>query len=112
MRVTLLYFAAARERAGKPREVVELREGATAADARGAACAAHPALRPIVDKLRIAVDQEFAPADRPLRENAEVAFIPPVSGGAGLHRISDAPLSVDAPVAAVAGTDCGAVVTF
>src|SRR5438270_565823 len=34
MRVTLLYFAAARERAGVPRETVELRQGATAGDAR------------------------------------------------------------------------------
>jgi len=112
MRVTLLYFAAARERAGKSRETIDLREGATAADAREAACAAHPELRAIVDKLRIAVDQEFAAADRPLREGAEVAFIPPVSGGAGLHRISDGPLSVEAPVASVSGADCGAVVTF
>jgi molybdopterin synthase catalytic subunit len=65
-----------------------------------------------VDRLRLAVDQQFAPAERPLRDGAEVAFIPPVSGGTGAHRISDGPLALDAPVAAVAGTDCGAVVTF
>lgn len=112
MKVTLLYFAAARERTGVPRETVDLREGATAADARDAACAAHPALRAMVDRLRLAVDQEFAAADRPLRDGSEVAFIPPVSGGAGAHRISDGKLSVDAPVAAVTGVDCGAVVTF
>jgi MoaE-MoaD fusion protein len=112
MRVTLLYFAAARERAGIPRETVDLRDGATAADAREAACGAHPGLRAIVDRLRLAVDQEFAPAERPLREGSEVAFIPPVSGGAGTHRISDGALSVEAPIAAVTGTDCGAIVTF
>ncbi len=112
MKVTLLYFAAARERAGTPREVLELRDGATAADAREAACAAHPALRAIAERLRLAVDQEFAPLERTLREGSEVAFIPPVSGGAGMHRISDGPLAVDAPIAAVAGTDCGAIATF
>jgi MoaE-MoaD fusion protein len=112
MRVTLLYFAAARERTGVPRETVELPEGATAADARQAACAAHPGLRAIAERLRLAVDQEFAPAERALREGSEVAFIPPVSGGAGAHRISDGALSIDAPVAAVSGTDCGAIVTF
>ena len=112
MRVTLLYFAAARERAGVPRETVELREGATAADAREAACAAHPGLRAIAERLRLAVDQEFAPVEKALRDGSEVAFIPPVSGGAGPHRISDGPLSVEAPVRAVTGTDCGAVVTF
>ena len=112
MRVTLLYFAAARERAGIGRETVELKDGATAADAREAACAAHPGLRAVADQLRLAVDQEFAPGEKPLRDGSEVAFIPPVSGGAGPHRISDGPLSVDAPVQAVTGTDCGAVVTF
>jgi len=112
MRVTLLYFAAARERAGVPRETVQLRDGATAADARDAACAAHPALRAIVEHLRLAVDQEFAPPERPLRDGAEVAFIPPVSGGGGAHRVSDSPVSVEGPIAAVSGTDCGAIVTF
>src|SRR5919201_2169196 len=112
MRVTVLYFAAARERAGTPRETLELREGATAADARDAACAAHPALRAIAERLRLAVDQEFAPEDRPLRDGSEVAFIPPVSGGAGAHCVSDGPLSLEAPVEAVSGTDCGAVVAF
>jgi molybdopterin synthase catalytic subunit len=91
---------------------VDLREGATAADAREAACAAHPGLRAIVDRLRLAVDQQFALDERPLRDGSEVAFIPPVSGGSGPHRISDGPLSVDGPIGAVTGTDCGAVVTF
>jgi MoaE-MoaD fusion protein len=112
MRVTLLYFAAARERAGKGSEVVELPEGATASDARDAACAAHPALRPVADKLRLAVDQEFANGDRKLRDGSEVALIPPVSGGAGPHRLSQEPLQVEAAVRAVEGTDIGAVVTF
>src|ERR1700751_444261 len=112
MRGTLLYFAAARERPGLARETVALREGATAADAREAACAAHPGLRAVAERLRLAVDQEFASGEKPLRDGSEVAFIPPVSGGAGPHRLSDRPLSVTAPVDAVSGTDCGAVVTF
>src|SRR5256886_17374014 len=114
MRVPLLYFAAARERTGKGSEVVELPDGATAAEAREAACAAHPALRAVADKLRLAVDQEFAAADRKLRDGSEVALIPPVSGGTGArpHRISPEPLEVAAAVRDVEGTDAGAVVTF
>ena len=81
MRVTLLYFAAARERAGTSRETLELPEGATAGAALLAACEKHPALSAIADQLRLAVDREFAPAHAPLREGAEVALIPPVSGG-------------------------------
>ena len=33
------------------------------------------------DRLRVAVDGEFAAWDAPVRDGAEIAFIPPVSGG-------------------------------
>ena len=33
------------------------------------------------ERLRVAVDGEFAPWDAPVRDGAEIAFIPPVSGG-------------------------------
>ena len=81
MRVTLLYFAAARERAGTSRELLELPADATAGAALLAACAAHPLLTPLVGKLRLAVDQAFAEPHTQLHEGAEVALIPPVSGG-------------------------------
>jgi molybdopterin synthase catalytic subunit len=83
MRVTVLYFAAARERAGLRSEELELPAGAKARDALRAACAAHPQLPAIAEKLRLAIDQEFASLDAPLRDGAEVALIPPVAGGAG-----------------------------
>jgi MoaE-MoaD fusion protein len=82
MRVTVLYFAAAREGAGLRSVELELPAGATARDALRAACAAHPQLQAIADKLRLAVDQQFAAPDAPLRDRAEVALIPPVAGGA------------------------------
>jgi molybdopterin synthase catalytic subunit len=112
MRVTILYFAAARERAGAASEMLELAEGATAGDALAAACARHPPLQAVAAKLRLAVDQEFAPADRKLRDGSEIALIPPVSGGACPHRIAAAPLDPDAPLREVVGPDCGAVVGF
>ncbi len=112
MRVTLLYFAAAREQARLSSEAVELPDGATAAQALEAACALHPGLRAIAGQLRVAVDQEFAPLAAPLRDGAEVALIPPVAGGAQRHCISSAPLDPQAPLRAVEGKDCGAVVSF
>jgi len=112
MRVTILYFAAARERAGAASEKLELAEGATAGDALAAACALHPPLQAVAAKLRLAVDEEFAPADRKLREGSQIALIPPVSGGAGPHRIAATPLDPEAPLREVAGPDCGAVVGF
>jgi molybdopterin converting factor subunit 1 len=112
MRVTILYFAAARERAGVSSETIDVPDGATAAQALARVCEQHPALEALASKLRLAVDQDFAPPDRKLREGSEVALIPPVSGGAGPHRIGPAQLSPEAPIHAVEGADCGAVVGF
>jgi MoaE-MoaD fusion protein len=95
-----------------PRETFELPAKAVARDALEKACAAHPALRPVADKLRLAVDQEFSDGDRPLRDGSEIALIPPVSGGAGPHRVLDAPLDPAAAIAEVSHAGCGAVVTF
>jgi molybdopterin synthase sulfur carrier subunit len=34
-----------------------------------------------VDRVRVAIDGEFASWNTPLREGAELVFIPPVAGG-------------------------------
>ena len=60
--------------------------------------------------LLYAVNREYAPRDHPLADGDEVALIPPVSGGA--FRLSDAPLSLEAAVAEVAGEEAGAIATF
>jgi molybdopterin converting factor subunit 1 len=113
MRVTILYFAAARERAGSPSDTVDLPDGATAGDALAAACSRRPGLQAIAGKLRLAVDQEFCANDRKLRDGGEVALIPPVSGGAfAEHRIGPEPIDAAAPLQEVTGTDCGAVISF
>jgi MoaE-MoaD fusion protein len=109
MRVTVLYFAAARERAGTARDQLELPDGSNAADALRAIVTKHPALEPIAGKLRLAIDQDFAGT---LRDGSEVALIPPVSGGAGAHSIGPATLDAEATANAVAGNDAGAIVTF
>ena len=78
MRVQVLYFAAARERAGLGREEIELPEGASVEAALDLIASRHPALRPLLPHLRIAVDQEFARANDRLTSGAELALIPPV----------------------------------
>jgi molybdopterin synthase catalytic subunit len=112
MRVTFLYFAAARERAGVGSEALELPQGATAGQALAAACEKHQGLRAISAKLRVAVDENFVSPEHALPDGATVALIPPVSGGSGPHRIGPEPLALDQPQKEVEGTDCGAVVSF
>jgi molybdopterin synthase catalytic subunit len=60
--------------------------------------------------LLYAVNKEYAPRDRELREGDEVAVIPPVSGGS--FRLSEEPLSLDAAVDEVRSDEAGAIATF
>ena len=111
MPVHVLYFAGARERAGTARETLE-RVPATVAELRNALAEAHPGLGRILPRCRIAVDEEFAADDAPLRDGAEVAIVPPVSGGAPRFQVVDRPLSLAEVVDAVSAPGLGGIVTF
>ena len=111
MPVVVLYFAGARDAAGTARETLPATP-ATVGALRRALAEAHPALAPILARSRVAVDQDFAPDDAPLRDGAEVAIVPPVSGGAGLFRVVDRPLALAEVVDAVSGPGLGGIVTF
>lgn len=78
-KVTILYFAALRDASGVASEVVET----TAADLRTLynEMQARHALPFPARQLRVAVDGDFAKWEEAPREGAEIAFIPPVSGG-------------------------------
>jgi len=81
MRVTVLFFAQARERAGRASVTLELPAGSRLADARAAIALAHPGLEPLWPHLALAVDGVLAREDAPVRDGAELALLPPVSGG-------------------------------
>jgi molybdopterin synthase catalytic subunit len=113
-RVTVRFFAAARERARVTEHRLELPGPATVEDVSRALVAAFPALGPLMPQLRVAVDEAFAQATDVVPDGAEVALIPPVAGGApaGLFRVVDEPLSLAAVVEAVSRVSQGGVVTF
>jgi len=81
MIVTVLYFAQARERAGRGSETFELRDGSLLSDATAAIRARHPELASLWDHLAVAAEGVLAPGDAVLRDGAEIALLPPVSGG-------------------------------
>jgi molybdopterin converting factor subunit 1 len=81
MNVRVLFFATAREAAGCAAVELSLTEGATVGEARGAIARRFPELEPRLLHFRYAVDREFAGEDAVLHEGAELAVIPPVSGG-------------------------------
>ena len=110
--VNVLYFAAARERAGCTQELLALPAGADVRALLALLSAAHPELAPLMPHLRVAVNQSFASLEDVVPDGAEVALIPPVSGGAGRFHVVDAPLQLQQVVDAVAGEAFGGLVTF
>lgn len=81
MRVRVKLFAVARELAGSSEIIVELREGATIDDLRTELITLVPALARIVPHSLWAVGTEYVGGDAVLPNDADVALIPPVSGG-------------------------------
>jgi molybdopterin converting factor subunit 1 len=109
--VIVLYFASARDAAGTDSETLS-RAPATVGQLRSALLTAHPALARVLARSRIAVDQEFVEDDAPVRDGAEVAVVPPVSGGASLFRVVERPIALGEVVEAVGGAAQGGIVTF
>lgn len=112
MRISVLYFAVFRERIGRDEEVLELRKGATVADALDALAAKHAAIGALRGKFRCAVNQDFTTDDHALADRDELALIPPVAGGARHVQLLGEPLSLDRCIAAVSGPRMGGIVTF
>jgi molybdopterin converting factor subunit 1 len=75
------FFARLRELAGVDTTRVRMPSGATLFDVYEALRVAYPALPPR-EGVRGAVNEEFADWDTAVTDGDEVAFIPPVSGGA------------------------------
>jgi molybdopterin synthase catalytic subunit len=111
MQVTLRTFAILRELA-TDRTTVELPAGATLADAWAAFERDFPGLAPHRAFVRAARNGAYAEWDQVLAAGDEVAFLPPVSGGAGLTLLTKGPIDLDALEAAVTGPGFGALVTF
>ncbi len=109
-------FARLREQAGTDAESVEVQAGSTVADVYDALRKLHPALETNRESVRAAVNQEFAGWDAVVANGDEVAFIPPVSGGAHavgvLFELTTAPLDARRLEAAVAHPGAGAICTF
>ncbi len=73
------YFAAFRDQAGRDEETVT-----TAARDPAALYAELQAAHSLglgADRLKVAVNDEFAAWDRPLQDGDRIVFIPPVAGG-------------------------------
>ncbi len=114
MRVRVLFFGILRDGLGVREQVLELPDGARAGELLDRLReAASPSLRELWPRLALAVNQEYARADRILEAGDEVALLPPVSGGSAVERVvlTREPLRHQAADALKEGPD-GAFVLF
>ncbi len=79
--VKVLFFGAARDAVGHGEVDFSLKGNSTAANAFEQVLEKFPDLRRFGRSLLLAVNQEYAPADREVHDGDELAVFPPVSGG-------------------------------
>ena len=85
MRVTVLLFARLRDLAGRSEWACDMPAGSSVRDVWRALTDAHPEIAPFGGSVSSAVNANFAPVSTPIHDGDEIAFLPPVSGGAGLE---------------------------
>lgn len=83
IKVELLFFAKLKELTSSNRVEVVVPRNITVADLRAFVVDRYPILRSYMPNVIAAVNQQFAADDVHITANCEVAFFPPVSGGAG-----------------------------
>lgn len=81
MKVQVRLFAAAKEWAQASKIELDVPGGATVADVRGALFVRVPPLAQFGPQLRLAVEAQYAGDSTVISPDADIACIPPVSGG-------------------------------
>ena len=80
--VKILFFASLRDLVGKSEIEIDLEGKASVRDVFQELQIRYPSLKKYENALLVAVNQEYSNLDTPISPNDEIAFFPPVSGGA------------------------------
>lgn len=126
IRVTVLFFGAARDAARGGQIELTLSGGATATHALAQILEQFPALRRFGNSLLLAVNQEYVRDNRAVHDGDELAVFPPVSGGSGsetkqeevtkesadFFELTTEPIDVGEVARRVVPPECGATVTL
>jgi len=81
VKIRIQLFAAAREIAGSDALELDVPQNATIRDVRDQLVVAVPLLKPLVNSLLWAVNNQYAGDDRAVSASDTIACFPPVSGG-------------------------------
>ncbi|MCX6619573.1 MAG: MoaD/ThiS family protein, partial [Acidobacteria bacterium] len=77
MHVKVLFFGLLRDLAGRSEERAGFPDGMTLGEIYAEYATRHPALVPVLSSVLMARNQEFAPAESPVSDGDEIAFLPP-----------------------------------
>lgn len=80
--VKILFFASLKDLVGKSEIEINLEGKASVRDVFQKLQIRYPSLKKYENILLVAVNQEYSNLDTPISPNDEIAFFPPVSGGA------------------------------
>ena len=80
-KITVIFFATFRDRAGTDRTEIEIPVGTTIAGLRQMLVEQFPCLETLAEHALASVNKEYAFHDQIIPEGAEVAWFPPVGGG-------------------------------
>jgi sulfur-carrier protein len=81
VKITVQLFAVARQLAGRDEIELEVSQGATIGQLRAQVAAEFPDLAPVLPHVQFAVGSAYARDDETIPPGAQIACIPPVSGG-------------------------------
>lgn len=117
MKINVLLFAMLKDIAGTNRlELLLTQETASLDDVRQAVTVRYPEIEAYLRAAIVAVNEEYAFAGEIVKDGDQVAFFPPVSGGAGgypeILRLADAAIDHDELIAAITVAATGAVCVF
>ena len=120
MKITVLFFATLRDLVGAREIALEINEASNSIAAlRGELSARYPAAAEHLRVALAAINEEFAFDHDCLSDGDEVAFFPPVSGGAeeqnkrpAIFRLASAPFDHNEIIAAITTRSTGAVCLF
>ncbi len=120
MQITVLFFATLRDRVGARELSIDIDDSRDSVDdLRQLLTARYPAAADDLKVALAAINEEFAFDHDRIRDGDEVAFFPPVSGGAGRERqapelflLPEAPIDHEQIIAAISTERTGAVCLF
>jgi MoaE-MoaD fusion protein len=115
MRVRVLFFGMLKDLTGQGSESAELPDSAMLGDLVRHFENQLPQIKDLLPAVAISVNQEYAGPETPLKDGDEVAFLPPVSGGAmqaGHCAIVRAPIDANSILQRIKHPEDGAAVVF